>query len=272
MPFPNFHSARVVNPDQFDNFATKEISDGINLILGIKNGKSESQAYRFNKDKFTVEQAKAWLKEHNIKVILFEKAVQAFQKNLILFTYKLQAFTQNEILELIPVDVLNKIKQKDPHPYFQLYSICHEGMSQPKLLGETSSKPIFWPRKAIQSLKSIIMKGIKLFKGHNDDNSIKGRESFGEVIHSFQQEIQGNLNHLIITYHTPEQKEEAKKFDIVSQESIWNFMESASNLIADTIEKFTGIAGGNSKIEIPAFSGAKRLGLVQAFENKSNYI
>jgi len=74
MPYPNEHTARVKNPDQYDRFARKEIAPGIDVILGIKNGKSEVQAYRFDKNKFTPEQAKKWLKDHDVKYIAFEPA------------------------------------------------------------------------------------------------------------------------------------------------------------------------------------------------------
>jgi len=34
----------------------------------------EAQAYRFDKNRFTAEEAKNWLKKHNISYILFEPA------------------------------------------------------------------------------------------------------------------------------------------------------------------------------------------------------
>ncbi len=48
--------------------------DGISIILGIKNEKSEAQAYRFDREKFTVQEAKTWLKKHDINYITFEPA------------------------------------------------------------------------------------------------------------------------------------------------------------------------------------------------------
>lgn len=74
MPLPNWHSGRVVSPKGFSKWAMKKIADGIFIVLGIKEGKSTTQAYRFDKKKFTAGQAKAWLKKHNIKTIKFEKA------------------------------------------------------------------------------------------------------------------------------------------------------------------------------------------------------
>lgn len=78
IPYPNQHAVRVEDPGTFikESFRTKEISPGISLILGKKSegGSMETQAYRFDSDKFTEEQVKDWLKEHDIKGT-FEKAV-----------------------------------------------------------------------------------------------------------------------------------------------------------------------------------------------------
>lgn len=75
MPFPNFHAARIVDPDKFESFATKKLRDGITAIIGIdKQGKTEIQSVRADKDKFTVSEFKDWLKEHEFKPIDFEEA------------------------------------------------------------------------------------------------------------------------------------------------------------------------------------------------------
>jgi hypothetical protein len=277
MPYPSEHAGRIIDPSKFekDSFRRKNISKGIDIILGRLKGETTltTQAYRFKKDMFTVDEAKKWLQEHDIKTILFEKAeekkekktTQSFQQSIVLFEKRIQSFTQNEILKVIPTDILEKIKKKDSHPFFQMYSLCHEGISTPTIIGE-KAQPIAWPKKAIQSIKNIITKGIKLFKGHNKDNSTNNRKEIGEVIHSFEKEMDGKLHHVIITYHDPIQRKEAMNYDIISQEADWNFFESAGQLIADTIDKLTGIAMGNSAYENPAFSGAKRLGFIQAFE------
>lgn len=78
MPYPNFHSARIRNPGDFkeDSFRTKNIASGINIIVGRLKGKTTTttQAYRFDKDKFTAAEAKKWLKDHDIKYLSFEAA------------------------------------------------------------------------------------------------------------------------------------------------------------------------------------------------------
>ena len=79
MPFPGYHASRIADPDLFSKkrYAKGEFGDGIDVIYGITSeGKAEIQAIRFSKDKFTPEQAKAWLKKHpEFKPILFEPAI-----------------------------------------------------------------------------------------------------------------------------------------------------------------------------------------------------
>ena len=78
MPFPLAHSARAKSPDDFEpnSFRTNTLPNGVVQILGKLKGQSTMtvQAFRFPKDKFTPEQARKWLADHNIKIILFEPA------------------------------------------------------------------------------------------------------------------------------------------------------------------------------------------------------
>jgi cation transport regulator len=179
---------------------------------------------------------------------------------------KIEALSGIDILKLIPQEKLQEIKQKDPHPYFQAYSICHEGTSTPTVIGE-GPKPIHWTKKAIQSLKNIITKGVKFFMGHNEDNSTENRQELGEVVADTQQEIDGELHHIVVGYFPD--KEKVANTDICSQEANWDLFETAKNYIADKITELTGIALGNSDYERPAFKGAKRLAMVQAFKIKA---
>lgn len=80
MPFPNFHAARVKSPGSFTPGSFKTItlpnSKGIKAIIGRLKGKTTTtvQAYRFPITAYTAAQAKAWMKQHNAKSILFEPA------------------------------------------------------------------------------------------------------------------------------------------------------------------------------------------------------
>jgi hypothetical protein len=186
--------------------------------------------------------------------------------NIFLWYEKIQAYSQDDIISKIPKNVFDEIKQKDEHPFFQMYSVGHEGTFQPKIEGKPSI-PITWTRAAIQSIKNVIKKGIKFFNGHNETISNPDKQELGEVIHTFEKEIDGKLNHVVIGYFPPETREIAKQKDVCSQESEWNLIQAGKQAIADVCSSFKGIALANSDEQKPAFSGAKRLAYIQAFED-----
>jgi len=77
MPYPSEHAARINSPGKYSQFRRRnnDLGSGIDVIYGIKNGKSEIQAIRFDKNKFTVAQARSWLKNRGMRAISFEAAV-----------------------------------------------------------------------------------------------------------------------------------------------------------------------------------------------------
>jgi len=272
MPYLKEHSARLKEPEEFDSFARQSVTPGVILILGIKNNISTAQSYRFKKSKFTTEQAKQWLSDNSIGYIKFEpaiekKEIQSYQIDIQCF--KLKEFSQSEIIELIPNDTLSKIKLTDPHPFFTIYSIAHEGISTPKIINGPQSKPIKWMKAAIQSIKNKVLKGVKFYKDHNTDNSTDNRRELGEVIVDLQKDIGGILHHLVIGYHAPNVVEEVKQNDVCSQEGLWDLVDKGVSWVARKLDAITGIALGKSTEDIPAFAGAHRLGMVQAFNNNN---
>lgn len=86
MPYPNEHAARVIDPSKFkkDSFRRKDLGDGVSLILGKLEGESSMtvQAYRFDKEKFTPEQAKKWLKDNEVSYISFEPASERSKESM----------------------------------------------------------------------------------------------------------------------------------------------------------------------------------------------
>lgn len=76
MPYPNEHAARVADEGACEDKSFKRMNQGggVSLILCKINGKMEAVSYRFAKDKFTAEEAKAWLAKHNLDVKSFEGA------------------------------------------------------------------------------------------------------------------------------------------------------------------------------------------------------
>jgi len=188
---------------------------------------------------------------------------------LVLQSFRKAVLTDSQILEMIPGEALAKIKQTDSKPFFQAWSICHEGESTPGVLnGE--AKPIKWARAAVQSLKNIVLKGINFFRGHNTDNSTRNRDSIGKIVANGEFEIDGRLNHVVIGYHPPGVRQEAENCDICSQEAEWDLLDYGKYYVAKAVDAISGIALGKSAEEQPAFPGAVKLGMIQAFEEGGN--
>src|SRR5512136_3013728 len=76
MPYPHEHAARLANPDNFDSFNRENDKGGpgIDFIFGVKAGKSEIQAIRFDAGRHSPEEARAWMKSHDMDPIAFEPA------------------------------------------------------------------------------------------------------------------------------------------------------------------------------------------------------
>lgn len=76
-PYANEHAGRLTDPGQYKRFARQNDKGGpgVDFVFGITaDGKTELQAIRFDAQRFTAIEAKAWLKEHDNKTILFEPA------------------------------------------------------------------------------------------------------------------------------------------------------------------------------------------------------
>jgi hypothetical protein len=66
-PLPSEHAARQLPPTGEMRRQNDKFGPGIHAIWSIVGGKTKLQSIRFDASKFTVAQAKAWLKEHNRK-------------------------------------------------------------------------------------------------------------------------------------------------------------------------------------------------------------
>jgi len=80
-PYANQHAFRMIEPSKFqsESFKRKNIDAGVDIIIGRLKGETTTttQAYRFNKDKFTYAQAKKWMEEHvKERPILSEEATE----------------------------------------------------------------------------------------------------------------------------------------------------------------------------------------------------
>ena len=78
MPFPNEHAARILSPGSCtENYGRQSLGGGVTRVactLKANPAKWATQSYRFKKSSFTAAEARKWLKDHDVKYILFEPA------------------------------------------------------------------------------------------------------------------------------------------------------------------------------------------------------
>lgn len=122
MPYPNEHSARLIDPNKFisDSFRRKNITKGVDIIIGkLKSGDGSmvTQAYRFDIEKFSAEEAKKWLKDHNVDYISFEPAKPEKINNETKDENVEQEKNLKEIeYKIYPFEITNtEIEEKDGH-------------------------------------------------------------------------------------------------------------------------------------------------------------
>lgn len=91
-PYPNEHAARLRDPDDCVRVRQLWAKEGIRGLGGpLKSdpsGSTVEQALRFKKDKWSVAEAKAWLKEHDYKVQMFEPASEEDSSGVLAFADK----------------------------------------------------------------------------------------------------------------------------------------------------------------------------------------
>jgi hypothetical protein len=68
------HASRQANPASFDTIRRKELTPGVTALIGFKGDKSEIESIRFDSSKFTEEEARKWLTEHDFSDAKFEAA------------------------------------------------------------------------------------------------------------------------------------------------------------------------------------------------------
>lgn len=177
------------------------------------------------------------------------------------FLARLQHIGASEILNIVPKDVYEKVKQKDDHPLFQAYVVGQEGEAHANLVG-IGQKVMNWFSSAINKLWKKLQYGTKIFHGHNLDSSHEGRKTIGEVVGKTLKTIKDKTSAIAIAYIYPEYRE--LPLDIASIEA--DIMVNPDASVHDVdVGDITGIALGSSMIETPGFAGATLLSQIQAF-------
>ena len=76
MPYPSEHSARLLDPERFEEFRrdADAFGPGIDALYGLGSDGPELQSIRFDASRYTASEAREWLAEHDYSPIEFEPA------------------------------------------------------------------------------------------------------------------------------------------------------------------------------------------------------
>ena len=180
------------------------------------------------------------------------------------FLAKLQHMAASEIMNNIPHEIYQEIKERDPTPVFRAYAIGHEGEATGKQVG-VGTVIKNWFSSAVKKIVSALQFGTKVFHGHNIDSSHEGRKPIGEIVGKAVSTIKDKLNAIAITYIYPEYRN--LPLDVASIEADINIDPTRDSVEAIDVKGVTGLALGSSVIEKPGFADASLLSQIQAFAN-----
>lgn len=190
----------------------------------------------------------------------------------IIIRAELQNLAKREILEMVPVDTLARIKETDSKPEFKVYCVGHEGVANAQELsfGSKVVKAYHYVKNMIFKLGEKLQFGTPIFNGHGETNDHTGREKIGELVGKSIRMMGDKMSALAVTYIYPQFNKLV--LDVASIEGEVEYIPKGvdSGDVID-INKITGIALGSSKMNTPAFLGATILGTLQAFSKDAQF-
>ena len=177
---------------------------------------------------------------------------------------ELQQMADSEIADMVPADVMGRLKQGDEHPVIRAYSIGHQGEAKATEL-KFGQRVIQYGRDTVQRLYDKIKVGIPAFDGHESGtNKHEGRIRLGNIVGKKLVDIGGILHTVIATYIRPQYRE--RHLDVASIEADVTYSSLGKKSWIRTFEDVTGVALGSSAVTTPALPGCTLLGSIQAFQ------
>jgi len=174
--------------------------------------------------------------------------------------------TELSAYDCLPIEILNQIKSTDPHPFFAVYDIGGEGVSDGAMDHQRERK--IWSFAAIKELAKKIKEDVAgVIHGHNDlhqDNKPK----YGRIVHAFTKTIKNSLHAIAVAHITNEemiQKIKSGQLDICSIEG--NVLlardTGGGNWFVKKIQNIVNLALESSAVSKPGFKSAGILATIQ---------
>lgn len=176
------------------------------------------------------------------------------------------AFAENEILKHVDTNALLEIKKTDPKPLLKAFSIAHEGITKPKVLG-SGYRVMQWGRRAIESVYDALQVGIKSIAGHTANNDPNSKPLAATVVGKGKQVID-NVLHTIAVLYFPDKNN--SDYNTISMEASVLHDDNPSESIVDSVKNITALALGKLGVDSPAFPQARELAAIQCFNKNEN--
>lgn len=185
-------------------------------------------------------------------------------KKTVFIRCELQQMAQSDVLDMIPADTVSRIRAKDPHPEFRVFSVGHEGDANANIVGKGMSV-LRYARNIIVQMFNNVKLGLDTFYRHDPrTNSHEGRQRVGEVVGKTLKEIGGRLHTLVAVHIDPAY--EGPELDIASIEGNFEAEEREDGTMGVVdLSSVTGLALSNHEIDVPGMPGATLQAALQMF-------
>jgi len=173
--------------------------------------------------------------------------------------------------DCLPPAILNRIKAFDPHPFFAVYDIGGEGISDGAMDNRREKK--VWSFSAIKELAKKIKDDVAgIIHGHNELNQ-DSKPKYGRIVHAFTKTIQNSLHAIAVAHITNVkiiEKIKSGKLDVCSIEGnvLLARNRAGGNWFVKKIQKIVNLALASSTVTQPGFSSAGILATIQELSHK----
>lgn len=198
-------------------------------------------------------------------------------------------FEREDILSLVDPGILSEIKARDPAPILVGYVVAGNGTWHPVGMyddngpdvGEISldAEQVAQVAELIrQKIKSPHTESLRMWQGHTyagsdtEHDNQPNRPALAFVVGVGQSQVDGNTSAVVAAYFPPESAQYANAFPAVSLEmktmgrQVIDWAKRIAKIAVERVTEVTGIA--LLKDEKPAYSGARRMGVIYAQHNE----
>lgn len=168
--------------------------------------------------------------------------------------------------DCLPPSILERIKAIDPHPFFAVYDIGGEGVSDGVTDNQKQRK--VWSFSAIKELARKIKDDVAgIIHGHNELHQ-DSKPKYGRIIHSFTKTIQNSLHAIAVAHITDDQTIQdikSGKLDVCSIEG--NVLlardTGGGNWFVKKVQNIVNLALESSSVSKGGFKSAGILATIQ---------